>query len=425
MKILIKNGHVVDPANKIDDTRDILIDNEKVSQVAKAIDIKADKVIDAKDKIVMPGLIDMHVHLREPGREDEETVFSGTKAALKGGITSALAMPNTNPIIDSAEHVKLLKTIIDKTSQANVYIAGAITIGELGKELTDLNALKKDEVIAITDDGSSVDDEQIMLAALKNAKKNNLLVICHCEDKTLSNNGVANAGYISTILGLRGISKEAEFKRIERDIELAAKADAPIHITHVSCQESVEIIAKAKKKGIKVTADVTPHHFALDEEALVTYDTNLKMNPPLRTKQDVKALKEALKNGTIDCIASDHAPHSKPEKEVEFDSASFGTTGLETSLAVAITELIQTKILNWSQLVEKMSHAPAEILGIDRGTLSVGKDADIVIIDPNKEWLVKEEDFLSQSHNSAFLGKKLKGVVEYTILNGKIVYTRK
>lgn len=425
MKILIKNGRVIDPVNKIDDIRDILIDNDKISQVAKNIDLKADKIIDAKDKIVMPGLVDMHVHLREPGREDEETIFSGTKAALKGGITSILAMPNTSPVIDSVENIKLLKAIIDKTTQANVYITAAITIGQLGKEPTNLDALKKEGAFAITDDGSSVDDEQIMLAALKNAKQNKLLVICHCEDKSLSNNGVANNGYISTILGLRGIPKEAEFKRVERDIKLAQDADAAVHITHVSCQESVEIIAKAKKKGIKVTADVTPHHLSLDEEELVTFDTNLKMNPPLRTRQDVKALREALKSGTIDCIASDHAPHSKPEKEVEFDSASFGTTGLETSLSVAITELVETKILNWSQLVERMSFLPAEILGIDKGTLSCGSNADIVIIDPAKEWLVIEEDFLSQSHNSAFLGRKLKGVVEHTILRGKIVYTRK
>ncbi|MBM3247807.1 MAG: dihydroorotase [Candidatus Omnitrophica bacterium] len=422
MKILIKNGHIVDPANKIDDIRDILIENDKISQVAKAIDTKSDKIIDAKDKIVIPGLVDMHVHLREPGREDEETVFSGTKAALKGGITSVLAMPNTEPAMDSVENIKKLKDIINKTAQANVFICGAITIGRSGKELTDISQLKKEGAIAITDDGASVDDEILFLKQLKNSAQEKILVICHSEDKLLSNNGVVNLGVISTILGLRGSPKEAEYKRVERDINLAEKAGAAVHIAHVSCKESVGIIAQAKKKGISVSCETATHYFSLDEELLMGYDTNLKINPPLRTKSDIAAIKQGLKDGTIDCIASDHAPHTQNEKEIEFDRAEFGKIGLESSLAVSVTELIKTKILTWTQLVEKLCLNPARILQIDKGTLGEGKDADITIVSTDKEFIIRREEILSKSKNSPFIGKKFTGKVEYTIFAGKIAY---
>ena len=422
MKILIKNGRVIDPANKIDDIRDILIDNDKISQVAQNIDLKADKIIDAKDKIVIPGLVDMHVHLREPGREDEETIASGTKAALKGGVTSVLAMPNTEPAMDSAENIKKLKEIINKTAHANVFISGTITIGRSGKELTDISQLKKEGAIAITDDGSSVDDDELFLKQLRNSAQEKILVICHSEDKLLSNNGVVNLGIISTILGLRGSSKEAEYKRVERDINLAEKAGAAIHIAHVSCKESVEIIAKAKKKGISVSCETASHYFSLDEELLMGYDTNLKINPPLRTKSDIAAIKQGLNDGTIDCIASDHAPHTQNEKEIEFDRAEFGKIGLESSLAVSVKELIKTKILTWPQLVEKLCLNPARILQIDKGTLGKGKDADITVISSDKEFIIRREEIVSKSKNSPFIGKKFTGKVEYTIFAGKIVY---
>ncbi|PIQ88519.1 MAG: dihydroorotase [Candidatus Omnitrophica bacterium CG11_big_fil_rev_8_21_14_0_20_42_13] len=420
--ILIKNGRVVDPANNRDEILDILVDGKKIAKVAKRIQDDAAQIIDAKDKIVLPGLVDMHVHLREPGREDKETIETGTLAAVKGGITSVLAMPNTAPVPDCAGHISLVREIIAKTGQANVYICGAITRGRAGKELSDILELKKENVAVISDDGASVESEELMLAAFKKAKKNGVLVICHCEDKALSANGAVNLGFTSTRLGLRGISCESEYKRVKRDIALAKKTQACVHIAHVSCKESVEIIRAAKKDGIKVTSETAPHYFALTEDDVLSYDTNKKMNPPLRGNADLAAIKDGLGDGTIDAIASDHAPHTDNEKDVEFERAEFGVIGLETELAVAITELIIHNVLDWPALVNKMSVNPAKILGINKGTLSEGADADIIIVDTDKEWVVKKDDFVSKSQNCAFLGKKLKGVVEHTVCGGRIVY---
>lgn len=422
MKLLIKNGQVVDPANNIEGIYDILVENAKITKVARGIKAEVDEIIEAKGKIVMPGIVDMHVHLREPGREDKETIATGTKAALKGGVNSVLAMPNTLPAMDCPENIKLLKNILQKSAQANVFLAGAITKGRLGKELTDISGLKKEGVIAISDDGSSVDNAELMCQAMLKAKDAGILVICHCEDKSFTHEGVVNLGIISTRLGLRGISRESEYQRVARDIELAEKTGASVHIAHLSCQESVELIAQAKKKGIKITAEVTPHHFALTEEAVLGFDANMKMNPPLRSKADAGALKEGLKSGVIDVIASDHAPHTENEKEIEFERAEFGTIGLETELAASITELVKGGLLGWMDLVKKLCLNPAKILGTGKGTLSIGSDADIIVVAPDKEWIVQKEGFVSKSKNSAFLGKKLSGVVEYTICNGKVAY---
>ncbi|MFH1678433.1 MAG: dihydroorotase, partial [Candidatus Omnitrophota bacterium] len=391
MKLLIKNGRVVDPANNLDEVVDIVVEKNRISKVGKNVRGEADKIIDASGKIIMPGLVDMHVHLREPGGEDKETVASGTNAAAKGGITSVLAMPNTQPAIDSAENVLLLKKIIKERASVNVFIAGAISKHRLGKELADIAKLKTAGAIAISDDGSSVDNDRLFLEALNRAKKQKLLVICHSEDKSLSGNGVVNLGFISTRMGLRGVSNESEYKRVERDIRLAGKAGAPIHIAHVSCRESVELIAKAKKRGVKITAETAPHYFSLSEEAVLGYDTNMKVNPPLRSKEDVAAIKQGLKSGVIDAIASDHAPHTESEKDIEYERAEFGMTGLETALAVSITELVNTGLLDWKELVQKLAVNPARILGIDKGALSVGSDADIILVSPDKEWVVKKE----------------------------------
>lgn len=421
--ILIKNGRVIDPANQVDGIRDILIGNGVIARVEKDLRAPgAQTIIDAKDKIVLPGLVDMHVHLREPGREDKETVLTGTKAALCGGVTSVLAMPNTTPAMDTPESVLLLKKMIASTAQANVFIAGTLTQNRAGIALADFAALKKAGVTAISDDGSSVEDAALMAEAFRRAKAAGLLVICHCEDKALAGRGVMNLGYMSTVLGLRGISAAAEYQRVQRDIELAAAAGCPVHIAHVSCRESIAAIAAAKKKGLSVTAETAPHYFTFTDEVLADYDTNFKMNPPLRGAADVAAIKEALKDGTIDAIASDHAPHTENEKDVEFDRAEFGVTGLETELGAAITALVDPGHLTWSALVQKLSLNPARILGLDRGTLGPGAAADIVIVDPAQSWTVTKKGFVSKSRNSAFLGCTLKGRVTHTLCGGRIAY---
>jgi len=424
MKIIIKNGLVVDPANNINEILDILVEDDKIVNVGKNLKNNAATIIDATNRVVIPGIVDMHVHLREPGREDKETVASGTNAALKGGVTSVLAMPNTNPPIDSRESIQILNKIIKNTAHANVFICGAITKQRQGKELSDISGLKQQGAIAISDDGNSVDNAQLFLEALKIAKRENILVICHCEDVSLSAKGVVNLGITSTRMGLRGISRESEYTRLSRDAELAQRAKTPIHIAHISCRESVEIIAAAKKRGINITCETAPHYFSLTEEAVWGYDTNFKVNPPLRSRDDVESIKQALKSDVIDAIASDHAPHTDNEKDIEFIRAEFGTIGLETTLAVCITELIHTGLLDWSTLIRKLCLNPSKILGIKKGTLSVGSDADIIVVSPNQEWLVDKNSFVSKSKNSMFLGKTLKGVVDYTILGGKISYQR-
>jgi len=422
MRLLIKNGYVVDPSGGIEATCDILVEDGRISKVGENIRVDSAKIIDARDRVVLPGFVDMHVHLREPGREDKETISTGTRAALKGGVTNVLAMPNTEPSIDRPERVLLLKEIIKKDALANVFLAAAITRERKGEELTDIAGLKESGVIAVTDDGFSVDSDKLMREAFKKAKAENILVICHCEDKRLSRGGCVNLGITSTRMGLRGIFRESEYRRLERDINLAQESNAAVHIAHISCRESVDLIRRAKKRGVKVTCEVTPHHFSLTEEAVWGFDANFKINPPLRAREDVEAIREGLRDGTIDAIASDHAPHTESEKEIEFERAEFGVIGLETELAAGITELLDSGLLTWSGLVEKMALNPARILGIDRGILSVGKEADIVIVDATKEWVVRREGLISKSKNCAFLGRRLKGVVEYTICSGKVVY---
>jgi dihydroorotase len=419
-KILIKNGRVIDPANKRDAVSDILLENGRIKRIDKDIRAQGAKTIEAKDKIVLPGLVDMHVHLREPGREDKETVASGTQAALKGGVTSVLAMPNTLVPMDCPENLTLLEKIIRKSAKANVFICAAITRGRQGRQLTDIAGLPKKRLLAMSDDGCSVDNDDLMLEALKKAKANALLLICHSEDKALSCGGVVNLGIISTRMGLRGISSASEYKRVQRDIALAQKAKARVHIAHVSCRESVEIIARAKKKGTGLTCETAAHYFTLSQDQVAGFDTNMKVNPPLRSRRDVEAIRQGLKSGVIDAIASDHAPHTENEKDIEFDRAEFGMAGLETSLSLGITELVEKNILTLPQLIEKVSTNPARILGIEAGRLDIGAPADIAIVDAQKEWLVEKQTMVSKSKNSALIGRRLKGVVEYTICGGKI-----
>ena len=363
----------------------------------------------------------MHVHLREPGREDEETVSTGSRAAIRGGFTSILCMPNTDPALDDASTVKALKEIIAKDALCRVFITGAITENRAGKDLTDFEKLKKEGVVAVSDDGAPVQDKNIMKEALGRAKASGLLLIEHCEDLSLSAGGVMNKGFVSTKIGLKGIPSESEYDAIKRDLDIAEKSSARIHIAHVSCKESVELIRKAKKRGIAVTAETAPHYFTLTDDCCVTYDTNTKMNPPLRTKEDVEAIKSGLADGTIDVIATDHAPHTDSEKGVEFDYAPFGIIGLETALGLSVIELVEKKILSWDELILKVSVNPSKILGVIGGNISEGKQADIVIIDPEKEYVFKKDFIESKSKNSPFIDWKLKGKVISVFVNGNIV----
>jgi len=422
MKLLIKKGRVIDPASGTDGIFDVAVDKGRISAIERSIVGSADETIDASGKLVIAGIVDIHVHLREPGREDKETVASATRAAAKGGVTSVVAMPNTEPAIDSVERLQQLKAIIAKDAGIRVLPAAAITKNRAGKEVVDIGRLKKEGAVAITDDGSSVEDERVMEAALLAARKYDMLVICHCQGQALFRSGAVNRGFTSTKLGLRGISKESEYARIARDIALAKKTGARIHIAHVSCKESVEIIAEAKKRGVRVSAETAPHYFSLTEVATWGYDTNMKMNPPLRAEEDVQAIKQALADGTIDVIASDHAPHTINEKAIEFDRAAFGVIGLETELAVSVTELIEPGVLTWPELIRKLSYNPARLIGFDGGRLTVGAPADIAVVSEQRQWTIQETDFISKSHNSCFLGKTVRGVVDYTVCRGGLVY---
>jgi dihydroorotase len=424
MKYLIKNGRVIDPANKIDGILDILISDGKIEKVGKNIEEPGSVKptgLDAKGMIVAPGLVDMHTHLREPGREDEETVLTGTLAAIKGGFTSIACMPNTEPPLDNPAIIKSLKDIIKRDARANVFIIGSITEGRAGKRATDFDKMKKSGAVAVSDDGSSVDDETVMSGALEQSKEENLLIIEHCEDRKISGNGVMNHGFTATKLGLKGIPSESEYVRVKRNIELAKKASARIHIAHVSTKESVDIIRRAKAEGVKVTAETAPHYFTLTEECCATYDTGTKMNPPLRSREDVEELKRGLKDGTIDVIATDHAPHTDSEKDVEFAFAPFGIIGLEMALSLSVMELVEKKILSWPELIVKMSVNPSKILGIDRGNLKKGSAADIVIIDPDMEYTYTKNSVVSRSKNSPFINWILKSRVSKVFVGGKLM----
>jgi len=420
MKILIKNGRVIDPSRRINRVADVLIENKKIIKVQKNIKTKVDKTIDAHRKIVAPGFIDLHTHLREPGEENKETIATGARAAVYGGFTTVCAMPNTVPICDNAAQVQY---VLDKAKQAdwaNVLPIGAITKKRAGKEMAEMAEMQKVGCVAVSDDGDEVADAKLLRRAMEYAAMLKLPVICHCEDKNLIGKGVMHEGYWSTALGLRGMPSEAESIMVQRDIQLAGLTGAHLHIAHVSTAQSVELIRQAKKKGIKVTAEATPHHFTLTDESLQTYDTYHKVNPPLRSKADVKAIQKGLKNGTIDAIATDHAPHLQVDKDKEFDYAPFGLIGLETALSLAIMQLIDKKILTWSELINKLSCNPNRILRYDRGTLRPDAVADIVIIDPRKKWKYTKDQIKSTSKNSPFIDWELKGKIETVLLAGKI-----
>ncbi len=423
MSILIKNAIIVSADKIASKPQDIFLEKGKISKLAPKLDLSAEETIDAQDKLVLPGLIDLHVHLREPGREDKETIETGSRSAAKGGFTSIFCMPNTNPVIDNGMIVEAIIKEAKRVGLVNVYPIGAITKGQKNEELTDMAELKKSGCLVLSDDGKAVANGQLMRRALEYAKMLGLLLIQHCEDPLLSNHGCMNEGVTSTLLGLKGIPGVAETIIVARDIELAHYLKTKIHFAHMSLKRSIELIRFAKSQGIFVTAEVCPHHFTLTDEIVKSFDTNTKVNPPLRTQEDVDALKEGLKDGTIDCITTDHAPHTAEEKESEYDHAPFGMIGLETAVGLAITELVEKEYLTWPELVNKMSTMPAKITGLtNKGEIKEGKDADITIIDSDCEWIFRKEEITSKSKNSPFIARKLKGRVAATICNGKIVY---
>ena len=423
MKILIKNGHVIDPANGRDEVLNILVEDGIISEVGT--DLEADginmEVIDASGKVVVPGLVDMHVHLREPGFEYKEDIETGTKAAIAGGVTSVACMPNTKPVTDNASVITFIKSRAKEAGYADVYPVGAVSKGLEGKELAEIGEMKFAGAVAVTDDGRPVSDSGLMRRALEYANMFDMKVISHCEDIPLANEGYMNEGAVATELGLRGISRASEEVMVSRDIIIAEAIDAPVHIAHISTKGSVELIRHAKQRGVKVTCETCPHYFSLTDKACEGYNTNAKMNPPLRTDDDVAAIKEGLKDGTIDCIVTDHAPHHIDEKNCEFGDAMNGIIGLETSLGLGIKCLVNEGVLTLSELIEKMSLNPSNILGISKGTLGEGKIADIAIFDPSKTWTVKADELLSKSKNTPYDGWELFGKPEYVIARGKIL----
>lgn len=423
MKMLIKNGRIIDPASNTDEVKDLLVTDGIIEKTAKDIDDAADSIIDAKGCFVMPGLIDIHVHFREPGFEHKETIRTGARAAARGGFTTVCPMPNTKPVIDSVEMVEYIRNKAEEVTDINILPIASITAGQDGEYLTDFENLKEAGAVAVSEDGRSVMNARVARQAMRLAAEVDIPVFAHCEDKNLAARGVMNAGNHARELGFYGIMNAVEDIIVARDILLAKNTGAKLHLCHCSTEDSVRMIADAKKEGMDITAEVTPHHFTLTEDAITEDDANYKMNPPLRTRKDVDKLIEGLKSGVIDCIATDHAPHHKTEKERGFVDAPFGITGLETSVALTITELVKKGVLTPLQMAERMSYTPAKIIGIDKGTLLPGKTADITIIDPDKEYVIDSNTFASKGHNTPFDGKKVSGQVRYTIVSGKIVYS--
>jgi dihydroorotase len=429
MKLLLTGARVIDPSQSIDSRLDIFLEDGKIAKVGTNLSKstktkdseKITKIMDLSGMIIVPGLIDMHTHLREPGFEYKETIASGAAAAVAGGFTSIACMPNTDPVNDNRSITEFIRRKASDAAMANVYPVGAISKNSDGSQLTEFWDMKEAGIVALSDDGRPVMNSALMRRAMEYAHSLKLPVISHCEDISLSAYGLMNEGYYSTILGMKGIPSIAEEAMVARDILIAEFTKTSVHIAHVSTGGSVRLIHNAKKRGLNVTAETAPHYFTLTDEALQSYDTSYKVNPPLRSKQDVAAIKEGLADGTIDVIACDHAPHGRTDKEVEFEYATNGISGLETSLALSLT-LIGNKILKWPELITRMSLNPARILNIPKGTLQEGADADITVIDPELKWTVDARTFRSRGKNTPFNKYQLQGKAVMTIVGGEIKY---
>jgi len=422
MKLLIKGCEIIDPAGKSGGRNDILIDSGVIAGIGKALKADGAETLDASGLKAAPGLVDIHVHFRDPGYEYKENLETGLRAAAAGGFTSVVCMPNTRPAVDNVSTVKYLREKAAAAGLGRLYVAGAVSKGRDGAELAEVGDMMREGIVAVTDDGSPVMNAQLMRRILEYTKIFGIAVMSHAEDKNLAGSGVMHEGLVSTKIGMRGIPAEAETVMVQRDIELAALTGGRLHITHISTRESVDAVRRAKANGVRVTCDVTPHHLALTDDAVMSFDTATKVNPPLRPEEHRLALIQGLLDGTIDAIASDHAPHAVHEKEASYDEAPFGVIGLETTLPVLIAELVKKGSMPLELLVAKLTAGPAAALGLNAGKIELGAPADITVFDPDAEWTVDPMKFFSLGRNCPFAGGKVSGKTVYTICGGKIIF---
>jgi dihydroorotase len=420
MKILLKGGRVINPENEFDQVADVLIEDGKIAAIGKDLEAEGAEVYDASGKVVAPGLIDMHVHFREPGQEAKEDFISGSKAAAAGGFTRVATMPNTKPVVDSAALIRSLKERAREAGLIHIELIGAVTKGQKGEELAEMGDMLQAGAVAFSDDGHFDSSAKVMLNAFDYLHGFDKIIINHEEETTLCTEGVMNEGHRSAMLGLKGRPTVAEDIAVARDILLAEYADARLHVAHISSARSVELVREAKKRGVKVTAEVTPQHLTMTDECVELFDSSTKINPPLRAKTDCEALLAGLKDGTIDAIVTDHSPHAQEEKDREYANAPSGFPGLETSVGIMLTDLYHEGKIDLPLMISKMSYEPAKVFGLEAGTLTVGKAADVTVIDPEQEWTVEAEKFYTKGSHSPFVGRKLKGKAVRTIVDGRI-----